>query len=187
MLTRSPDAACWPRGGHGVESNRLWEHMMGYYVGLDLGGTTIKTGLVDENGRVVAKDSVSTARDGDAGAIIGAMVEAIETIRHAWGGCAGCGRGHRDRVAGADRSGNGGRRSGAEPSAAQRGAAAGPDRRRDRPARRDRKRRQTPRYSPSTGSAWARDEAIRDVVMLTLGTGIGSGVIINGSLLQRRP
>jgi glucokinase len=34
-----------------------------YYIGIDLGGTNIAIGLVDENGRILHKDSVPTLRD----------------------------------------------------------------------------------------------------------------------------
>ena len=31
-----------------------------YYVGIDLGGTNIKTGIVDEQGKIIAKSSIPT-------------------------------------------------------------------------------------------------------------------------------
>lgn len=34
-----------------------------YYVGIDLGGTNIKVGLVDENGKIICKDSIPTLRE----------------------------------------------------------------------------------------------------------------------------
>lgn len=34
-----------------------------YYIGIDLGGTNIAIGLVDENGKIIHKDSVPTLRD----------------------------------------------------------------------------------------------------------------------------
>lgn len=41
-----------------------------YYVGIDLGGTNIAAGLVDENGKLVHKDSVPTYRERSANEII---------------------------------------------------------------------------------------------------------------------
>ena len=34
-----------------------------YYVGIDLGGTNIKTGIVNEQGKIVAKSSIPTKSD----------------------------------------------------------------------------------------------------------------------------
>ena len=31
-----------------------------YYIGIDLGGTNIKAGVCDENGKILIKDSVKT-------------------------------------------------------------------------------------------------------------------------------
>ena len=39
---------------------------MNYYLGIDLGGTFIKCGVVDENGNIVAMDKVPTGKEGGA-------------------------------------------------------------------------------------------------------------------------
>ena len=36
---------------------------MKYYAGIDIGGTNIKTGIVDELGEIVAEDSIPTGAD----------------------------------------------------------------------------------------------------------------------------
>ncbi len=41
-----------------------------YYIGIDLGGTKIAAGLVDENGAIIHKDSVPTRREREYGDII---------------------------------------------------------------------------------------------------------------------
>ena len=34
-----------------------------YYIGIDLGGTNIAAGIVDENGKILVKDSVPTIKE----------------------------------------------------------------------------------------------------------------------------
>ena len=48
---------------------------MKYYVGIDLGGTFIKAGVVDENCNIVAKASIPSAVDGDHEGLADRMVE----------------------------------------------------------------------------------------------------------------
>lgn len=48
---------------------------MKYYVGIDLGGTFIKAGVVDENYNIVAKASIPSAVDGDHEGLADRMVE----------------------------------------------------------------------------------------------------------------
>lgn len=48
---------------------------MKYYIGIDLGGTFIKAGVVDENCKVVAKASIPSAVDGNDEALADRMVE----------------------------------------------------------------------------------------------------------------
>jgi len=51
---------------------------MRYAVGVDLGGTFIKAGLVDAEGRVCGTVRVETGSDGGADAVVGRIVEAAE-------------------------------------------------------------------------------------------------------------
>lgn len=46
---------------------------MKYYVGVDLGGTNIAVGLVDENGKIIAKDSTKTLHERGYEAIVADM------------------------------------------------------------------------------------------------------------------
>ena len=41
-----------------------------YYLGIDLGGTNVASGVVDQNGEIVAKASVPTGADGTVDEII---------------------------------------------------------------------------------------------------------------------
>lgn len=57
---------------------------MMYTVGIDLGGTNIKAGLVDETGRIVYKESVKTHAERDAAAIVKDMGQlALRVIANA--------------------------------------------------------------------------------------------------------
>ncbi len=51
-----------------------------YYVGIDLGGTNIAAGIVDENGKIVKKGSVPTGRERSAEAIIADMAALVEKL-----------------------------------------------------------------------------------------------------------
>ncbi len=55
-----------------------------YYVGIDLGGTNIAAGVVDENGRIIHKDSVPTLREREYPEIIKDMAMlSLKVIRDA--------------------------------------------------------------------------------------------------------
>ena len=55
-----------------------------YYVGIDLGGTNIKAGLVDENGRILEKASVPTLIERGHEAVIEDMAKlSLEVIAKA--------------------------------------------------------------------------------------------------------
>jgi len=51
-----------------------------YYIGLDLGGTNIKCGVVDDQGRVLAKQSVPTHADEGPEAVIQQMAESARVV-----------------------------------------------------------------------------------------------------------
>lgn len=54
---------------------------MKYYVGIDLGGTNIKAGVVDETGKIICKDRVKTFADRDQLAIVADMAKmAVKVI-----------------------------------------------------------------------------------------------------------
>ncbi len=155
---------------------------MANYIGLDLGGTNIKAGVVDDRGRVRAAESVPTPVDGPS-AVIDAMIGLTSVVAESAGirvddvACIGVGspglldfeRGIiialpnlpgwadlplRDHIA--QRTGR--------PVIVENDANAA-----------------------AFGEFWVgagRDPSIRHMVMLTLGTGIGTGLIINGRVLH---
>lgn len=155
---------------------------MANYLGLDLGGTNIKAGVVDEHGRVRAADSVPTPDD-SPDVVIDAMIDLATAVAKSAGirigdvACVGIGspglldldRGVvialpnlpgweeqplRDRIA--QRTGR--------PVILENDANAA-----------------------AFGEFWVgagRDPSIRHMVMLTLGTGIGSGLIVDGRILH---
>ncbi len=53
---------------------------MKYYLGVDLGGTNIKAGITDENGKILLKSSVRTDSEGDAKKIADQMVELCRSL-----------------------------------------------------------------------------------------------------------
>src|SRR6266852_2354737 len=52
-----------------------------YSIGVDLGGTNLRAAAVDENGKMLHKTSGSTAERADREALLGGIVESIETLR----------------------------------------------------------------------------------------------------------
>lgn len=52
----------------------------GLYIGLDLGGTNIQGGVVNADGKVLARDSTKTKAEGGAEAIIGRMTALIDEL-----------------------------------------------------------------------------------------------------------
>ena len=51
-----------------------------YYVGIDLGGTNIAAGIVDEEGKIIKKGSVPTGRDRTAAVIIKDMCDLVKSL-----------------------------------------------------------------------------------------------------------
>ena len=47
------------------------------YIGIDLGGTGIKAGIVDENGKIIVKDSCPTGAERGYGAVIHDMCRTL--------------------------------------------------------------------------------------------------------------
>ena len=50
---------------------------MRYYAGIDLGGTNIAAGIVDESGKIIGKYSAPTGADRGYGAVLHSMVDAV--------------------------------------------------------------------------------------------------------------
>ena len=156
---------------------------MANYIGLDLGGTNIKAGVVNDRGRVLTSDSVPTPGRGGPDAVIETMIGVASAVAESadvrFSDVQSIGIGTpglldyesgvvialpnlpgwsnqplRDRVEG--RLGR--------PTVIENDANAA-----------------------AFGEFWAgagRERSIRHLVMLTLGTGIGSGVIIDGRVLH---
>lgn len=51
-----------------------------YYLGIDLGGMSIKAGICDDNGKILVKDSCVTVRDEDGDRIINDMAELCKKV-----------------------------------------------------------------------------------------------------------
>lgn len=55
---------------------------MNYYLGIDLGGTNIKAGLVDEAGTILQKQSIKTGKERSGEAIVRDMAELCRDVCH---------------------------------------------------------------------------------------------------------
>jgi len=156
---------------------------MAYYIGIDLGGTNIKAGVADENGRALAKVSVPTGADSGPDVVINNMADAAKQAVAK----AQVSMGHIDYI-GVGAPG---------PVNFDAGvvlAAPNMPGWRNIPLRdRIAEKLGRPAVLENDGNAaafaelWAgagRDPSIRHLLMLTLGTGIGGGFIANGKLIR---
>jgi glucokinase len=150
-------------------------------IGIDLGGTFIKFGLLDEDSRVGQGLQLPTPRDGGAEGIVGCMVEGAQRL------ASQAGLGREDLVAvGIGAPGPADLRRGVilampnipgmenVPLGVRVGEALG-----------------VPAYLENDANAAAYGEfccgcgkGVRNLVLLTLGTGVGSGVIVEGEILH---
>lgn len=149
---------------------------MQYRIGIDLGGTTIKAGIVDENHRIVCQHSRPT-EDGFL-RVVADIAAAAETVAEQ------AGRSVRDfPCVGIGTPGRISPRTG-------RLVFSGNTNWRDVPLREElEKRLPAPVYIGNDANCAIAGEAIagaakgcRNVIMLTLGTGVGGGVILDGKL-----
>jgi glucokinase len=152
---------------------------MAHYIGLDLGGTNIKAGVIDEFGRPLATLSAPTHADEGPKAVLAALADAARSVAKQYGltldqvNAIGVGApGPIDFDAGvvlAAPNLPGWTNVPLQKSIAQ---ATG------RPVVIE-----NDANAAAMGEFWAgagQDPTIRDLVMLTLGTGVGGGVIIDG-------
>lgn len=154
-----------------------------YYIGLDLGGTNIKAGVVDDTGHVMSRASVATGAQGGPEVVVEAMADAAHQVAN---------------EAALDMS----------RVAAVGIGAPGPldiesGRIEDAPnmpgwaniALRDQVSQALGRPAVLENDAnaaafsefWVgagRDPDISDLIMLTLGTGIGSGIVVGGKIMH---
>lgn len=156
---------------------------MTHYIGLDLGGTNVKAGVVDENGCVRSQLSVPTNAIGGQEAVIAAMVDAARQVAAEAGlsleQIAGIGigaPGPLDLEAGVVSEAPNIPGWQNVPLRARIAEATG------RPSVLE-----NDANAAAFGEFWAgagRNPSIRHLVMLTLGTGIGSGLIVDGKLIH---
>src|SRR5215471_20543578 len=154
-------------------------HMQEYTIGLDLGGTNLRAAAIDRAGRMLDKISGATNFTEGRDAVISDIVEAISKLRekHGAGGLAGIGLG----IPGFIRM--------------KEGVISGSNNLpylENLPIRDEISRRlntfvilENDANAAALGEKWmgaGRD--VEDLVLLTLGTGIGGGVISNGRVLR---
>lgn len=150
------------------------------YIGMDLGGTGIKIGLVDENGNVLARKSTPTRSGRGEDAILADIVKAffdllaehgcsLEEIVSVGIGCPGAIDAAEGRAMAANNM------NFQNTALVQKLSASIPK----------------PIYleNDANCAAWAEAmvgaaKGTRDAVMLTLGTGVGSALILNGDLYK---
>lgn len=156
---------------------------MAFYIGLDLGGTNVKVGVVSDKKKVLSKLSVPTPAQDGPEAVMAVMADAAQQAAREAGLAMS-----KIAMIGIGSPG---------PMDMKRGIVlATPNMKgwRNVPLR-DRIKQLTGRPSvlendanaAAFGEFWAgagRDPKIRDLVMLTLGTGIGSGIVIDGKLVH---
>jgi glucokinase len=159
------------------------ERIMPYYIGLDLGGTNLKAGVVDEHAKVLASLSVPTRSDAGAAGVMDDMAIAARDVAQRAGlsleqiAAVGVGSpGPLDLVKGIVRS------------------APNLPGFKDIPLRDELFRRirrptvlENDANAAGFGEFWAgagKDATIRHLVMLTLGTGVGCGIVVDGHVIQ---
>ena len=147
---------------------------MSYYIGVDLGGTFVKFGAVDESGNILKKDKIPTPAGCDYGATVSAIAEAVKGMTADMGvpesvgiGCPGVIDGEHGMVI---TGGNLGWED--KPLASDLGELLG-----------------IPVTLCNDANAAAYGEyacgagkEYKSIVLITLGTGVGSGIIFGGKL-----
>lgn len=156
---------------------------MSHYIGLDLGGTNIKAGLVSDTGKPISKISVPTQAEGGVDAVVENLIQAATAVMDEAGlqlsEVQGIGIGAPGLV---------------DTDAGIVIAAPNLPGFRDIPlATRIQNRTGVQTWiendanAAAMGEFWVgsgRDGQVRDLVMLTLGTGVGSGIIIQGRVFH---
>ena len=147
---------------------------MSYRIGIDLGGTFVKFGAVDESGNILKKDKIPTPAGCDYGATVSAIAEVVKGMIADMGmpesvgiGCPGVIDGEHGMVV---TGGNLGWEN--KPLAQDLGERLG------RPVAlcNDANAAAYGEYACGAGKEY------RSIVLITLGTGVGSGIIFGGKL-----
>lgn len=155
--------------------------MAPYFVGVDLGGTNIKSGVLDADAHVLSKLSVATEVDRGNAVVVGNIVNAAEAAIAKAGV-------ERSQVAGIGIGSPG-------PMSHRQGLVINPG---NLPCLKDTPLRdimvgktgikttlENDANAAAFGEYWAgAGKGVRDLVMYTLGTGVGGGVIVDGRMLR---
>ncbi|GAA3067125.1 ROK family glucokinase [Streptomyces olivoverticillatus] len=149
---------------------------MGLTIGVDIGGTKIAAGVVDEEGSILATCKVPTP--GTPEGVIDAIADAVRTVSEGFEveavgiGAAGYVDDKRATVLFAPPTSTGGTRRSRTRSSS---ASASPS-----------SSRTTPTPPPGASTASAPSQGHDDVICITLGTGLGGGIIIGNKLRRGR-
>jgi len=152
-----------------------------YCVGIDLGGTNIKAGLLDDQANIISKFSVPTEVDQGTEQVIGNIAAAIERAIQEAGADPG-------EVAGIGIGSPG-------PMSHRRGLVINPGNlpcMQNTPLREiitERTGIKTTLENDANAAAWGEywagaGKGVKDLIIYTLGTGVGGGVITEGKLLR---
>jgi glucokinase len=153
--------------------------MSEYSIGLDLGGTNLRAAAVDRSGKMLDHVAGKTAYSAGRDAILGDMVEAIETLRSRFGteGLAGIGvavPGFIQLEKGVIRNSNNLSSLENFPIRDQIGQRLGTQVILENDAN-----------AAALGEQWiGAGKGVKDLVLLTLGTGIGGGIISDGQIIR---
>lgn len=150
-----------------------------YSIGVDLGGTNLRAAAVDATGKMLDKIGVDTHAQAGRDAVLGEMAQAIETLRARLGehNLAGIGIGVPGFIL------------------MDRGVIAGSanlPQFNDYPIRDDLARRlrapvilENDANAAALGEKWiGAGRGVEDLVLLSLGTGIGGGIVVGGRVLH---
>ena len=152
-----------------------------YFVGVDLGGTNIKAGLTDEQGKVLGQFSVPSEVDRGREVVVGNIVTAAERAISETGV-------ERSSVLGIGIGSPG-------PLSHRRGQIINPANLpclRETPIRQivtERTGIQTTLENDANAAAWGEfwagaGKGVNDFLMFTLGTGVGGGMVVDGQMLR---
>jgi glucokinase len=154
-----------------------------FYLGIDLGGTNIKSGVVDDNGRVLSKISVATQADRGPGVGLDNLTEAgnraVESSGLAWEQIAGVGLGSPGTM---DLK---------EGLLLEPPNLPGWDNLPIRQLLSERLKKPTVFQNDGNAAAFGEywtgaGKDAHSLVMFTLGTGIGCGIVMDGLILEGR-
>ena len=152
-----------------------------FYIGVDLGGTNIKAGVVDASGGVLVKDAIETQAEGGPSVVIKRICQIIDAVREkgslSWKKIGGVGVGapgtldHKKGIIFHPPNLPGWRNVPLRDEVAKNipgGAIVEND-----------------ANAAAWGEYWAgAGREVHSMVMLTLGTGIGGGIILEGKLVR---